>query len=205
MKQNNDFLPQRHNGYENLLVYQKAVCIHEVTVYFCSNYINVKCRTYDQMVQSARSIKENIAEGYVDGATSKKSEIHLTNVAKGCLHELLHDYQDYINMSDPQRDINRSNIKLHFTNGEAADKMKACCKMHNDVDYYKRACEAGNDEQLANLAITLLHQEDVMLTSYIEKLKQKFLTEGGISEEMYRARKQYLSEIERKTGNPRKT
>ena len=157
------------------------------------------------MVQSARSIKENIAEGYVDGATSKKSEIHLTNVAKGCLHELLHDYQDYINMSDPQRDINRSNIKLHFTNGEAADKMKACCKMHNDVDYYKRACEAGNDEQLANLAITLLHQEDVMLTSYIEKLKQKFLTEGGISEEMYRARKQYLSEIERKTGNPRKT
>jgi len=189
-EKNNDFLPQRDNGYESLKVYQKAECIYDVTVNFCSRFINANCRTYDQMVQSARSVKMNIAEGYVDGATSKKSEIHLTGVAKGCLHELLHDYEDYIRLADPQRDKKRSNEILNFTTGEASNKMKAACRQHNDKEYYHRACDAGNDEQIANMAITIIHQTDAMLTGYIERLKQKFLNEGGITEELYRARRQ---------------
>lgn len=193
---NNDFLPQRGNGYEKLLVYQKAECIYDVTVCFASRYINPKSRTYDQMVQAARSGKQNIAEGYVDGATSKKSEIHLTTIAKGSLHELLQDYKDYLRIADVQRDTNRSNISLREYDGLQADKMKTICKKHNDSAYYRYACSQGNDEQIANMAITILHQEDVMLTGYIEKLKEKFLTEGGISEEMYRARKQFLKDLE---------
>ncbi len=198
MEKSNNFLPQRDNGYEKLFVYQKAECIYDVTVYFASRYINPKSRTYDQMVQAARSGKQNIAEGYVDGAASKKSEIHLTTIAKGSLHELLLDYQDYLRVADIQRDVNRSSDRLKVYDGPQSDKMKEACRKHNDSAYYRFACKQGNDEQIANMAITLLHQEDVMLTGYIEKLKQKFLTEGGISEEMYRARKQFLAEIEKK-------
>lgn len=195
---NDNFMPQRGNGYKKLLAFQKAECIYDTTVIFCSRYISTKSRTYDQMVQAARSGKQNIAEGYVDGATSKKTELNLTTVAKGSLQELLLDYEDYLRIADVQRDLNRSSENLLIYDGDKADKMKHACRKHNDSAYYRNACEHGNDEQIANMAITLLHQEDVMLTGYIEKLKQKFLTEGGISEEMYRARKKFLAELEEK-------
>lgn len=109
------FLP--HGGsYKNLLVYQKSECIYDVTFYFAHKYLEKGDRTIDQMVQAARSGKQNIAEGAAAGNTSKETEIKLTNVAKASLQELLVDYEDYIrvrgwyNGNLTTRDLHKPNV-----------------------------------------------------------------------------------------------
>ena len=96
MKNNNIF--PKHGGYKDLLTYQKAVIIYDGTVFFCNKYFHKYDRTIDQMVQAARSGKQNIAEASMTSATSKKSEIYLTNVARSSLIELLEDYEDFLRM-----------------------------------------------------------------------------------------------------------
>ena len=89
------FLP--HGGsYKNLVAYQKAECIYDVTFFFAHQFLEKGDRTIDQMVQAARSGKQNIAEGAAAGNTSKETEIKLTNVAKASLQELLADYEDFL-------------------------------------------------------------------------------------------------------------
>ena len=89
------FIPP-HGGYEKLLSYQKALIVYDATVYFCNRFIHRKSRTYDQMVQAARSGKQNIAEGSDASGTSKEAEIKLTGVAKASQKELLEDYRDFM-------------------------------------------------------------------------------------------------------------
>ena len=89
------FIPP-HGGYKDLLSYQKAEAVYDATVYFCDHYIDRRSRTRDQMVQAARSGKQNIIEGCMASATSKETEIKLTNVARASLEELLADYQDFL-------------------------------------------------------------------------------------------------------------
>jgi four helix bundle protein len=89
------FIPP-HGGYQNLLSYRKAEIVYDATVYFCSRFLDKRDRTYDQMIQAARSGKQNIVEGSMASATSKESEIKLTNVARASLEELLIDYRDYL-------------------------------------------------------------------------------------------------------------
>lgn len=91
---NNEFLPQK-GDYRNLRVYQLGNCIYALTYAFAHKYLQVGDRTIDQMIQAARSGKQNIAEGSVDGCTSSEMEIKLTNVAKASMHELLIDYEDF--------------------------------------------------------------------------------------------------------------
>ena len=95
MEGKRDFLPQRGN-YENLAVYKLATCIYAVTFHFANTYFSRGDRTIDQMVQAARSGKQNIAEASVDGNTSTEMEIKLMNVARGSMHELKADYEDYL-------------------------------------------------------------------------------------------------------------
>lgn len=93
------FLP--HGGsYKNLIAYQKAECVYDVTFYFAHHFLEKGDRTIDQMIQAARSGKQNIAEGAAAGNTSKETEIKLTNVAKASLQELLVDYEDYLRVRD---------------------------------------------------------------------------------------------------------
>ena len=92
---NRPFMPQRGN-YRNLLVYQKAECIYDITFYFAHKYLEKGDRTIDQMVQAARSCKQNIAEGSAASTTSKETELKLTNVGRASLQELLADYEDYL-------------------------------------------------------------------------------------------------------------
>lgn len=89
------FIP-RHGGYRGLLSYQKAEIIYDATVYFCSRFIDTRSRTHDQMIQAARSGKQNIIEGSMASGTSKETEIKLTNVARASLEELLEDYRDFL-------------------------------------------------------------------------------------------------------------
>ena len=95
MSENESLLP-KHGGYKNLLSYQLAELVFDITVLFCEKYVRISDRTNDQMVQSARSGFQNIAEGSVDSGVSKKSEIKLTGIAIGCMDELVKDYQKYL-------------------------------------------------------------------------------------------------------------
>ena len=96
------FLPQ-HGHYRHLRVYQVTEIIYDITYYFTQHYLSKDDRTVDQMVQAARSGKQNIAEGNQAAATSSETEIKLTNVAKASLEELLDDYEDYLRVRNLQQ------------------------------------------------------------------------------------------------------
>lgn len=181
MQENKDFIPQKGN-YKGLLVYQKTECIYDITYYFAHTYLEKGDRTIDQMVQAARSGKQNIAEGCAASSTSRETELKLMNVAKASLQELLTDYEDYLRV--------RSMAQWSSTD-KRYQQTRAVCRQHSDSAYYREAIKIRSDETTANIAITLIHQTDTLLRRLIERLKADFLQQGGIREEMSRARRQY--------------
>lgn len=172
------FLPLKGN-YRQLTAFQKAECIYDITFYFAHKYIENGDRTRDQMVQAARSGKQNIAEGCADGTTSTEMEMKLINVAKSSLHELLLDYEDYLRVR---------NLELWDFQSEKGRITRGICARHNESAFYREAITLRNDTAIANIAITLIHQTDYLLRCYLEALKKRFLEEGGLKEQMYRAR-----------------
>lgn len=175
------FLP--HGGsYKNLIAYQKAECVYDVTFYFAHHYLEKGDRTIDQMVQAARSGKQNIAESAAAGNTSKETEIKLTNVAKASLQELLVDYEDFLRVRG---------LKQWQPDDARLAQTKRACVAHNDSEYYRKAMPERSAETIANIAITLIHQTDWLLNKLIEKLEIQFLENGGVKEQMTKARKEY--------------
>ena len=165
--------------FRNLIAYQKTECIYDITYYFAHTFIDNSDRTRDQMIQAARSGKQNIAEGVSAATTSRESEIKLLNVAKASLKELLVDYEDFLRVRG---------LELWPIEDERAIKCRKICAMHNDSAYYRNAVLQRNAETIANIAITLLHQADMLLYKLMERAKTDFLEKGGIREEMTRAR-----------------
>ena len=175
------FLP--HGGsYKNLIAYKKAECVYDVTFYFAHHYLEKSDRTIDQMVQAARSGKQNIAEGAAAGNTSKETEIKLTNVAKASLQELLVDYEDFLRVRG---------LKQWQPDDARLAQTKRACTAHNDSEYYRKAMPERSAETIANIAITLIHQTDWLLNKLIEKLEIQFVENGGVKEQMTKARKEY--------------
>jgi four helix bundle protein len=97
----NGFIPA-HGDYQELLSYRKTIIIYDGTVRFCRRFVNARDRTFDQMVQAARSGKQNIVEGCMASGTSKEMEIKLIGVARASLEELLEGYRDYLRARDLQ-------------------------------------------------------------------------------------------------------
>ena len=93
------FIPP-HGGYQDLLSYRKSLIVYDATVQFCNRFLDKRDRTVDQMVQAARSGKQNIIEGSMASGTSKEMEIKLMNVARASLEELLEDYCDFLRTND---------------------------------------------------------------------------------------------------------
>ena len=176
---NNSFLPQQ-GAYKQLIVFRLSTCIYTLTYAFAHRYFSRGDRTIDQMVQAARSGKQNIAEGSVAATTSREMELKLTNVAKASMHELLLDYEDYL-MTHHLQQWSLDDPRIGQT--------RAFCRKCLDETVYQQAVETRSAETIANIAITILHQFDVLITALIERQKQRFLREGGIKEQMYRARK----------------
>lgn len=185
---NGSFMPLRGN-YRDLKVYRKSECIYDITFYFAHKFLDKGDRTIDQMVQAARSCKQNIAEGSAASTTSKETELKLTNVARASLQELLLDYEDYLRV--------RGLEQWGMASGKAM-KTRAVCAKHDDSAYYREAVAQRGDETVANIAITLIHQTDVMLRKLIERLKMDFVEGGGLREEMYRARVEWLKRNKRR-------
>lgn len=178
---NKDFIRQ-DNNYRTLKAFQKAECVYDVTYYFANKFLSKGDRTIDQMVQAARSGKQNLAEGNIDGVTSKEMEIKLTNVNRASLHELLLDYEDYLRVRG---------LEQWPYDDPRCVQTRAFCKKHLDSAVYREKIKDRTDETIANIAITLIHQCDVLIRGLIEWQKRNFLENGGIKEEMYRARKAY--------------
>ncbi len=181
MSQDSSFIPLR-NGYENLTVYHVATCIYAITYYFAHTYLTKGDRTIDQMIQAARSGKQNIAEGCIDGDTSKEMQIKLLNAARGSMHELKVDYEDYL--------LTRG-LEHWKATDPRSEQTKAYCKTHNNPADYQRAIQSRNDETICNIALTLIHQYMPMIEGLIERQKRLFLEHGGIKEEMTSARRNH--------------
>lgn len=175
------FLPHG-GGYETLRAYKVARIIYDVTYHFTSRFLNGRDRTVDQMVQAARSCKQNIAEGSMASRTSKETEIKLTNVAYASLGELQEDYEDYLRVRGLERwgkDHPRYRKMRTYVLSPAFD------------EEYAQVITRLDAEALANLSLTLIHQDLYMLDKLIESQQKSFLEEGGIRERMYHARKDY--------------
>lgn len=178
MEQESTFIPQRGN-YKELVVYKKTEAIYDITYYFVTTFLSRGDRTIDQMIQAARSGKQNIVEGSSASTTSLEMELKLVNVAKASLQELLVDYEDYLRVRGLER---------WSKDDERFVRCRRLCARHNDSDYYRRALPSRSDETIANIAIILINQTDYLLYRLIERLKSDFLKRGGIREEMSRAR-----------------
>ena len=173
-------IPNRGN-YKKLLSYQKSNVIFELTYYFCHKYLSKGDRTIDQMVQAARSGKQNIIEGCSASSTSAKTEIKLLNVAKASLLELLEDYEDYLK------------VRNHRQWEEGSVEMEAMRKLgiqHSDAEYFMKLAETRPPETIANMAIVLIKQADYLLYRQLQRLSVDFLAEGGFSEKMSRMRRE---------------
>jgi four helix bundle suffix protein len=173
------FLPKRGN-YRELLSYRKAEIVYDITHRFCQRFLTRGDRTIDQMVQAARSGKQNIAEGSRASITSSEMEIKLTNVARASLEELLVDYQDYLRVRDlPIWGKDSKEARFVRRLGSQPDAT---------FETYREFCETRPAEVVANIAICLIHQANYLLDRQLRRLERDFVKEGGIRERMTRAR-----------------
>lgn len=176
----------RIGNYKKLISYQKSQTVFDITYYFCHNFLSKGDRTIDQMIQAARSGKQNIVEGSSASSVSKETEIKLTSVAKASLHELLIDYEDF---------LRTRNHRQWETNSIELIKMREIGRMHNDTEYYKKLISTRPPETIANIAIVLIKQTDYLLYKQLKKLEEEFLNQGGFREKMTRMR------IEKRNNN----
>lgn len=179
----NGFIPP-HGHYQELLSYKKSAIVYSATVKFCERFISIKDRTYDQMIQAARSGKQNIIEGSKASGTSKETEIRLTNVARASLEELLEDYKDYIK--------NRKEVIWDKDSREALYIRKlAYSKDESYENTYEQFIETRSGVVCANIILCLIHQCNYLLDQQIRRLEEDFVKNGGLRERMYQARKNY--------------
>ena len=167
-------------NWENLYFYQKTVVLYQMTVVFCRRFLpKYGDRTVDQMVQAARSGKQNIVEGFADGVTSTEMELKLLNVARASIKELKEDYIDYL-----------ASHKLALWNAKNPryDGLLKFCRAHNKLEEYETFFEKWTDEELANCANTLCHMVDKMMATHLANKEHDFTENGGIRERMTAAR-----------------
>lgn len=176
------FIP-KHGGYQKLLAYQRAEIVYDATVKFCADLLNKRDRTVDQMVQAARSGKQNIAEGSQASGTSKEMEIKLTNVARASLEELLIDYRDFL----------RTRGLVEWPkNHRFVQRMQELNRTPEaNYETFRRAVENEDTEIRANAIIGLIKVTTYLLDRQIGRLEKDFLESGGLKENMFRARVAY--------------
>jgi restriction system protein len=188
-----------HGGYRRLRSFQVAEIVYDGTFIFCNRFVDRRSRTHDQMVQAGRSGRQNIAEGSVASATSKKTELKLTNVGKASLEELLLDLEDFLrqrglrqwNKNDPEALAVRQRYRQFpsdwFHKSDLSDQSDSSDKRPR-LDPYGIA--AATPEAAANTLLCLINQAIYLLKRQLEKLERDFVNEGGFTEKLYRVRSQ---------------
>lgn len=206
------FLPQKGN-YKTLLSYQKSVIIYDCTYLFCQRFLNPRDRTVDQMIQAARSGKQNILEGSQAAVTSSETELKLTNVARASLEEVLEDYYDYLRtreLSVWKKDskeasyirklasgkikppVIKENKKRHGSHiSHKSHDLKILTENQQLQKVFIHFLKTRPPEICANILICLIHQCNYLLNRQIKQQENTFLQHGGIREQMFQARKEY--------------
>jgi four helix bundle suffix protein len=183
-----------HGGYRKLRSFQTAQLIYDATAVFCDRFVDKRSRTHDQMVQAARSGVQNVAEGSMASATSKKAELKLTGVARASLAELLLDYEDFLRQRGLRvwaKDSPEALAVRNLYRSERSDKSDGSDKSDRS-DQADRSDPYGiaraSPEAAANTLICLINQASFLLGRQLRKLEQSFLQEGGFTERLYRER-----------------
>jgi four helix bundle suffix protein len=175
-----DNLIPAHGGYRQLKSFQHAELVYDATVKFCDRFIDQRSRTHDQMVQAARSGRQNIAEGSQASGTSKKFELKLIGVARASLEELLLDCEDF---------LRQRGLMLWGKNHPTAQEVRRLAyKENRSYMTYRPYIEESPPETAANTLICLIHQTNYLLDQQLRQLEKAFLQEGGFTERLYQAR-----------------
>jgi len=173
------FIPP-HGGYDKLLCFQKAEVVYDITFRFCHKFLARGDRTIDQMIQAARSGKQNISEGSEFSGTSKETEIKLVNTARASLEELLRDYLDYLRVRE---------LRLWDKDSEEAKYVRRlAARPKLTFEAFREFVETRPPEVITNIAVCLIHQTGYLLDQLKRRLEKDFLAEGGLRERMTRAR-----------------
>lgn len=169
--------------WQDLRFYQKSEVLYQMTFVFCERFLPPHGdRTVDQMIQAARSGKQNIVEGTEDGKTSTEMELKLLNVARASISELRQDYEDF---------LKSRHLQVWTPADERFQPMQEFTKVHNLLSDYESHFTHWSAEEMANIGLTLCYQIDAMMNKYMEGLEHHFVTEGGIKERMHKARTGY--------------
>ena len=186
---------KRQKPWRDAYYYQKTEVLYQMTFVFCKRFLPAHGdRTVDQMVQAARSGKQNIVECTEDGETSTEMYVKLMNVARSSLQELREDYRDYLlSRQLPIWDDSHNRYK----------DMQEFCKTHNKIEDYQPYFEKWSDEEMANTALTLCYQTDAMLNKNLLRMEMEFVEQGGIKERMHAARTGYRQEQDEELNNLR--
>ncbi len=180
-----DFIPP-HGGYKDLISYQKAKIIYDATVYFCSRFIAQDKRTREQMIQAARSGKQNIVEGSLASGTSKQTELFLTGVAWSSLGELLEDYEDYCRIN---------NIEEWGEDDPGRKRMRELNRIPKaDYETFRKGIENEDPAVCVNVIVGLIKVTCYLLDQQMKRMRKDLVEEGGLREKITRAR---LEERER--------
>ena len=182
------FIPP-HGNYRELLSYQKAEVVYDITFRFCHKFLARGDRTIDQMIQAARSGKQNILEGSEASGTSKETELKLVGVARASLEELLKDYEDFLRVRDLplwNKDSKPAGYVRHLGH-----------KPHVTYESFRIFVETRPPEVIANIAICLIHQTNYLLDQLKRRLEKDFLAEGDLRERITRTK----SLISRSSGS----
>ena len=173
------FIPP-HGGYQELLSYQRALVVYDATLRFCDRFIGKRSRTHDQMVQAARSGKQNILEGSEASGTSKETEIKLTGVAKASLMELLEDYRDFM----------RNHAIAEWERNHPFAKRLGQLVRTPDANYetFRKGVEHPDPSICANVIAGLIKVTTCLLDRQLRRLERDFLKDGGLRERMTRSR-----------------
>ena len=175
--------------WQDLWFYQKSEVLYQMTYVFCERFLpQYGDRTVDQMVQAARSGKQNIVEGSEDGKTSTEMELKLLNVARSSIGELRQDYEDFLKSRQ---------LRQWTTDDERFQPMQDFTKSHNRLSDYEPYFTQWTAEEMANVGLTLCFQVDAMMNKYMEGLEKTFVTQGGIKERMHQARTGYRERQDR--------
>jgi len=179
MTTTNSIIP-KHGGYRKLLSFQRAEVIYDGTAYFVKRFYRKPDRTIDQMVQAARSGKQNIVEGSMVSATSKEFEIKLMNVARASLEELKMDYEDF---------LRTRKLQIWDRNHRLVTRFRQINRTPNATyRTFEKGIENENPEICANVMICLINIATYLLARQITALEKDFLKNGGLRERMTKAR-----------------
>ncbi len=204
---------RKTGGYRTLASFQSATLVYDATYWFCEKFLDARSRTVDQMIQAARSGRQNIAEGSRAAATSSQTELRLVNVARASLEELLLDYEDYLRhrrlpqweansqeasevRSVPRRfrerkdrsDLSNPSDQSDLSNNQSNQSDMTDLTDRKRWELYSRWLDHADPAIRANAIICIIHQANYLLDQQIAALESQFITEGGYSEQLASAR-----------------